>query len=831
MKAKKILLSLLTFGMLFTLPMANEVNANEVDEDDNIEEIVNAEKQQEVTIENGDVEQDNTTEVNEQVEVNTREEVKQNEEPVAKQRNLVQATAETNELVADQTTLAEAFPDMNFRTYVAVNILGNSVYDDSIDKLNTLSATDVSTIQSTAQISIVNNKLISSAKGIEYFKNLKKLSVDGTSITSLDLSNLDYLQALTCYQTPMNELILSEASKTTLTTLNYRHTNIDSLDLTGFDLLRGSFGATKVSNVKLSRVTGIYISGSRNADSLSMVRVTATAGGFSWDSATGYYTIGAGFNGNYGFAVADPKYPNKWLNINGVGSIVDGALMDAEGNLIIGGSIQSDGSVLLEEGGTIASHNGTYIFDGKTTISTGTIVTEEQYTFEKNVLEYDESTGSYSANIGEVATSVVLPDNSTASIDTITGSANVPKGSIITNDDGDKIHTTGPSVLDENGNVASDDYTVTVPVDKVGDIKPDENGNTILPDGSVIKDKDGNTVNYPGEISVGSDGTIDLLPLENITKDELDEIQKELDKLVEGELKDKLQDQIDEVQEQFDLSEQEESAKNAVDTIIDENGTMKDGVTQEDINNTQKEVDKLPEGDLKDQLQTLIDKAQEQLDKKIQEEKAQDSVQILFDVNGSIKDDVTQTDITIAQKEVDKLSSGELKDKLQTQINEAQKQFDEREFTVLETFEVFTGSGSVSARINAPVEKFSKVYVNRVELATSNYEVSEGSTIITLNESYLRTLVNGTYNVEVEFSSGAKIIVPLTVNASSNPSKEPEEPNVEEPKRNPSITGASTTTVGEVNTGDTTDLKTLFTMVGISLLGMLLVVKRRKQEN
>ncbi|MFV0393615.1 MAG: toxin Cry1Ac domain D-VI-related protein [Coprobacillaceae bacterium] len=57
-------------------------------------------------------------------------------------------------------------------------------------------------------------------------------------------------------------------------------------------------------------------------------------------------------------------------------------------------------------------------------------------------------------------------------------------------------------------------------------------------------------------------------------------------------------------------------AKGKVEGLFDSTGDIKDTVTQENINNAQDLVNKLPNGPLKDELQAMIDEAQKQLDAK-----------------------------------------------------------------------------------------------------------------------------------------------------------------------------------------------------------------------
>ena len=67
---------------------------------------------------------------------------------------------------------------------------------------------------------------------------------------------------------------------------------------------------------------------------------------------------------------------------------------------------------------------------------------------------------------------------------------------------------------------------------------------------------------------------------------------------------------------------------------------------------------------------------------------------------------------------------------------------------------VYTGSEEMKFISNAEFSDFEMVKINGVELNASNYTKSEGSTIIVLNQSYLSTLENATYTIEIISSTG-----------------------------------------------------------------------------
>lgn len=80
-------------------------------------------------------------------------------------------------------------------------------------------------------------------------------------------------------------------------------------------------------------------------------------------------------------------------------------------------------------------------------------------------------------------------------------------------------------------------------------------------------------------------------------------------------------------------------------------------------------------------------------------------------------------------------------------------------------FDTFSGSDSVTATVNAPYDKFVSLTVGGAALDQNCCIVTEGSTVITLQEAYLKTLANGTYVVSAEFTDGIATTT-LTVNVS-----------------------------------------------------------------
>jgi LPXTG-motif cell wall-anchored protein len=88
------------------------------------------------------------------------------------------------------------------------------------------------------------------------------------------------------------------------------------------------------------------------------------------------------------------------------------------------------------------------------------------------------------------------------------------------------------------------------------------------------------------------------------------------------------------------------------------------------------------------------------------------------------------------------------------------------DYTVLEHFGVFSGSGTRSAKIDADHELFVRlIHIGSgTELTLGDqYQVAKGSTVVTLAETYLKTLKVGKHQFRAEYSTGRKAIVNLTV--------------------------------------------------------------------
>ena len=141
-------------------------------------------------------------------------------------------------------------------------------------------------------------------------------------------------------------------------------------------------------------------------------------------------------------------------------------------------------------------------------------------------------------------------------------------------------------------------------------------------------------------------------------------------------------------------------------------------------------------------------------------------------------------------------------------------------YNVLEHFGTFEGKGTNTGKADTDFSKFVRLLKSGVEINKSNYVATQGSTIITLNESYMRTLANGTHTFRVEFTDGYADLI-LVVNVQSNQSGVTQS------------NGSNILNSGSPRTGDFSNMMTWWILLACSVLGLLGVFiwsKRRKSK-
>ncbi|MFV0393814.1 MAG: leucine-rich repeat domain-containing protein [Coprobacillaceae bacterium] len=665
----KILISLLAGGLVVGLTTPSIVKAEDLEESKEnytVSELNSEETQVENEVIESNEEKDTETLLNDIMGVE--------DTSVRKEKSNLQA--KVSALVTDQTKLGDAFPDINFRKYVAETVLGLTTYDENY-KLN---SADITKINTRTGIHVLNSN-ITSLEGIQFFTDLLVLSCQGnqiselnltaltklktlncynntlivldisglteltgiqcynnkievldvsaatnltmlhvannqikvldvtnlTSLTSLDcydnkisvlnvsdltnltnlhcynnqievldvtnltnltslhcannnistldVSKMDNLTVLSCANTNVDTINISTASKSKNVTLRYDFTNIDSLDLNGFTALR-TLSATKATGGTLSNLTYVYFSAGRETGSM-VIRVQRTAGFMSWDSSIGFYALTANSGIKYAMGVSyiDDE-GNPQIAMATYLDLVEGGLMDSVGNLIVG-AVPSNvdpvtGVVTLPSGGKYITTDTVYEFDEEAIITDTKITTTGKVTIEKNTAVVNENTGLVEVVVGGNQTVVEIPTGGEGALEIATGEMELSSGTIVTNNDGDKTYLPEGGEVDNDGNVTSNDRTITVPSDKTASIPlPDTDGNIVLPEGSIVTDN-GTDVTYPGNIVYNpEDNSVKYMP---------------------------------------------------IDGLVDDNGKIKDTVTQADLDESKNIINQLPESDLKNEL-------------------------------------------------------------------------------------------------------------------------------------------------------------------------------------------------------------------------------------
>ncbi|MBC2241769.1 toxin Cry1Ac domain D-VI-related protein [Listeria booriae] len=173
----------------------------------------------------------------------------------------------------------------------------------------------------------------------------------------------------------------------------------------------------------------------------------------------------------------------------------------------------------------------------------------------------------------------------------------------------------------------------------------------------------------------------------------IDAAQKAIDAVKDPVVKDALQANLDKAQELLNAKKAEQDRQAAADKAVNElfkdnkpsTGAIKDTTDQDAIDAAQKVIDAVKDQATKDALQANLDKAQELLNAKKAEEKAEQDRQAAADkavnelfkdnkpATGTIKDTTDQDAIDAAQKVIDAVKDQATKDALQANLDKAQE--------------------------------------------------------------------------------------------------------------------------------------------------------------
>ncbi|MDR1953357.1 MAG: hypothetical protein LBQ21_02610, partial [Clostridiales Family XIII bacterium] len=84
-------------------------------------------------------------------------------------------------------------------------------------------------------------------------------------------------------------------------------------------------------------------------------------------------------------------------------------------------------------------------------------------------------------------------------------------------------------------------------------------------------------------------------------------------------------------------------------------------------------------------------------------------------------------------------------------------------YRVITHFGKWSGTGTATARIDADYVKFVALYYSGAKVDRANYTVTEGSTVITLSERYLKTFPDGKYTFIATFTDGYSAEIMLEI--------------------------------------------------------------------
>lgn len=98
-------------------------------------------------------------------------------------------------------------------------------------------------------------------------------------------------------------------------------------------------------------------------------------------------------------------------------------------------------------------------------------------------------------------------------------------------------------------------------------------------------------------------------------------------------------------------------------------------------------------------------------------------------------------------------------------VNVAEPDQTDKEYDVISNPVTWTGAGDVVWEIDAPYNEFVRLRLDGGTVGEDCYIVTEGSTVITFRESYIKTLPNGVHAFRAEFENGYAELA-FTVNVS-----------------------------------------------------------------
>ena len=139
--------------------------------------------------------------------------------------------------------------------------------------------------------------------------------------------------------------------------------------------------------------------------------------------------------------------------------------------------------------------------------------------------------------------------------------------------------------------------------------------------------------------------------------------------------------------------------------------------------------------------------------------------------------------------------------------------------------------GNITIRGNGDFSKFTGVKLDGNLIDKSNYTAKEGSTIITLKASYLNTLSAGNHTVEILWTDGsASTTFTTKANISDNSNNNQNDNNNSNSSDDKPSSGTDKKDVTAPKTGDNTPSVWLFILSILSGTGLIITVKKRREN-
>ena len=129
-------------------------------------------------------------------------------------------------------------------------------------------------------------------------------------------------------------------------------------------------------------------------------------------------------------------------------------------------------------------------------------------------------------------------------------------------------------------------------------------------------------------------------------------------------------------------------------------------------------------------------------------------------------------------------------------------------------------TNGLSFTSNAEYEDFIKVQIDGEDIETENYDVREGSTIVTLKDSYLETLSAGEHTISIVSESGSAE-TKFTVNEASDDTKEPIIDDTKTP---------ASDDMKAPKTGDGSNIMLWIVLMLASFVGLIAVIREKEKR-